>query len=271
MEAPPDPSRQRARGWLALVVPVLFLLLIWLVFAVEEFGGIDLGRHGIRPRRVQGLVGVLSAPLLHGGPMHAFNNSAALLALGWGIFYFYPRVALRVLVFVWVVGGAGVWLSSRSGNHIGASGVVYGLAAFLFLSGVLRRQRTLLALSLVVVFLYGGLIWGVFPFDPGMSWEGHLWGAVAGTIMAIVFRNVPPAVQDPVRPAALDDEEDEDPPDGTAPPPQRGVPLRIVYNDDPGDAVNDEELAWRRDLAQRGGDLDPDSTSTTWFSEEDRS
>lgn len=260
------------RGWLALVVPVLFLLVIWLVFAVDELGGLDLSRHGIRPRRMEGLRGILTAPLLHGGPMHAFNNSVALLALGWGLFFFYPRVALRVLAFVWVVGGAGVWASALSGNHIGASGVVYGLAAFLFLSGVLRRQRTLMALSLVVVFLYGGLIWGVFPFDPGMSWESHLWGGIAGVVMAVVFRRVPPAVQDPVRKPDLDDEDEE-----VAPLPAQThqrtqrPPLRIVYHADPGDEVDDDELAWKRRLTNEGRQpFDPGSTSTTWFEEDDR-
>lgn len=132
--------------------------------------------------------------------------------LGWALLYFFPHLAGRVVLGSWLVSGVWVWLSARANFHIGASGVVYGLAAFLFTSGLLRKQRTLMGLSLLVVFLYGGLLWGMFPLFPSISWESHFWGAAAGVALAFIYRNVPSAVRDP-REIKWEEEEEE----GTAP------------------------------------------------------
>lgn len=200
------PVRERKLS-LAAIPAAVFVVLLWCVHLIDHTYQLDLYRFGIRPRVFSGLIGVFASPFIHGDAEHLINNSIPLLVLGWALLYFFPRVAGRVVLGSWVVSGFWVWLSARGSYHIGASGVVYGLAAFLFVSGLLRRQRTLMGLSLLVVFLYGGLLWGVFPIVPRISWESHFWGAAAGVIMAFLYRDVPSAVNDP-KPILWDDDED---------------------------------------------------------------
>lgn len=265
-----DPQRRMRT---AAILPALAVVVLWAVFLLDRGLHLDLARYGILPREWHGLIGIVTAPFIHGDLKHLFNNSVPVFVLGWALMYFYPRTAGRVALASWLLTGLWVWISARPNYHIGASGVVYGMAAFLFTSGVLRRQRTLMALSLLVVFLYGGMVWGLFPIVPRISWESHLWGAVVGVIMAGMYRTVPPAVSDPVPVAPPDDDDDEG---GAAEPevpvqaPARAKvrPMRIVYHLDPGDEVDDEELAWRRALA-REQELDPGTTSDTWYSDEE--
>ena len=154
---------------------------------------LDLYRFGIFPRHFDGLLGVVASPLLHGSLMHISNNTLPILALGMGLFFFYPRIASTVVIVSWISSGLAVWLIGRESYHIGASSLIYALAGFIFLSGVLRRQGNLLALSLLVVFLYGGLIWGIFPMKENVSWEAHLAGGVSGFVLALYFRHIGPA------------------------------------------------------------------------------
>jgi len=191
----------------SVVLPALVVLLLWCIFLIERGFGLDLSRYGILPRTSKGLVGVIFSPFIHGDAEHLLNNSIPLLVLGSALMYFFPRVAGRVVLGSWIISGIWVWISARENYHIGASGAVYGIAAFLFTSGLLRRQRTLMGLSLLVVFLYGGLIWGVFPIVPRISWESHFWGAAAGVVMAFLYRSVPAAVQDP-KPIIWEDDDD---------------------------------------------------------------
>jgi len=261
---------QRGRIGRSAILPALVLVLLWSVFLLDKGLGLDLYRWGVLPRSITGLAGVAFSPFIHGDIEHLFNNSVPLFLLGWALMYFYPRNAGPVVLVTWLVSGLWVWISARGNYHIGASGVVYGLAAFLFFSGVFRRQRTLMALSLLVVFLYGSMVWGIFPIVPRISWESHLWGGVAGTFMAWLYRAVPPAVQDPVR-RPVEDEEEAEADTDAAPGPLSGSPpppLRIVYHLDPGDEVDDEELAWKRALAREGEPIDPSRTSGTWLDED---
>jgi membrane associated rhomboid family serine protease len=269
MQQPPiqvleDPDVPRKRIARSAILPALTVLVLWSVYLLDKGLGLELYRWGVLPRSLDGIPGIFFSPFIHGDLEHLFNNSVPMFLLGWSLIYFYPRKAGVVVLVSWLVSGIWVWISARSNYHIGASGVVYGLAAFLFVSGLLRRQRTLMALSMLVVFLYGSMVWGVFPIVPRISWESHLWGGVAGVLMAYLYRNVPPAVQDAPPPVFEDDDDEE----GTAvkdpmfPPPT--VPLRIVYHMDPGDEVIDEELAWRRKLTDEGQPFDPDRTSGTW-------
>lgn len=217
---PPLPQT-RNRSAIALVPAAILVVILWCVYFLDVGLELDLFRFGIVPRSFVGLRGIVLSPFLHGDLEHLLNNSVPLLVLGWALYYFFPRVALPVAFGSWIVSGLWVWLSARTSYHIGASGVVYGLAAFLFTSGLLRKQRTLMGLSLLVVFLYGSLLWGMFPIFPRISWESHFWGAVAGVAMAFLYRNVPSAVRDP-RPIVW--EEDQEPTDEEGDGPQPPSP-----------------------------------------------
>ena len=255
----------RKRMVVAAILPALAVLVLWLVHFLDRGLGLELHRAGVLPREWWGLTGVLVSPLVHGDMEHLFNNSIPVFVLGWALMYFYPRVAGPVVLGTWLLSGIWVWISARSNYHIGASGVVYGMAAFLFVSGVIRRQRTLMALALLVVFLYGSMVWGLFPIVPRVSWESHLWGAVAGMLMAWLYRGVPPAVQDP-QPVQQDepDEPDLDDP-GSSPQPHpeasHGSP-RIMYRVDPGKEFDGTGSS--HGPADRSQPLDPRRTSGTW-------
>ena len=191
----------------ALIPAAVVVVIMWSAYLLDRSFDLSHYRHGILPRHWQGLWGIVVAPFIHGDLEHLINNSIPMLVLGWALLYFFPRLAGRVALGSWLVSGVLVWLSARSNYHIGASGVVYGLAAFLFTSGLLRGQRTLMGLSLLVVFLYGGLLWGVLPIVPRISWESHFWGAATGVSMAYLYRHVPAAVNDP-KPIVWDEEEE---------------------------------------------------------------
>jgi membrane associated rhomboid family serine protease len=173
-----------------MVFPGLFLLLLWLIKIIEITMGIDFSTLGIYPLRISSLIGIVASPLLHGNLEHLMANSATLFILFTGLFYFYPPVAWRVFFFVYLATGLWVWFGGRAGYHIGASGIIYGLAAFLTVSGMIRNHVRYMALSLVIIFFYGGMLWGLLPGQPGISWESHLLGGIAGVVMAIYFRNV---------------------------------------------------------------------------------
>jgi membrane associated rhomboid family serine protease len=192
------------------VIPAIVVLVLLSIYFLDGAFDLDLYRFGTYPRSAQGLIGIITSPFIHGDLEHVLNNSVPLFVLGWALLYFFPHLAGRVVLGSWLVSGVWVWLSARANFHIGASGVVYGLAAFLFTSGLLRKQRTLMGLSLLVVFLYGGLLWGMFPLFPSISWESHFWGAAAGVALAFIYRNVPSAVRDP-REIRWEDEEEEGP------------------------------------------------------------
>jgi len=174
-----------------VLVPVFLVLSLWIVFWMEVRFGFSLSRYGIYPGRLEGLTGVVFGPFLHGGLKHLFNNSIPLLVLLGALFYFYHPVRWKVLFWGALLTGLATWLIGRPAYHIGASGVVYMLAAYLFFSGARSKNYRLIALSLVVVFLYGSLLWYLFPIDPKISWEGHLSGFAVGIVLAYVIRVVP--------------------------------------------------------------------------------
>ncbi len=151
---------------------------------------------GVYPRKIEGLLGIITAPFFHsthhtdGGIdiSHILNNSIPLLLLGTVLFYFFKDLSYQI--FIWLFIGTGVWLWSfgRSANHIGASGIVYALFGFITVSGFLRKNKQLLSITMLTVFLYGSMIWGIFPTDPKISWEGHLSGLAIGIVLAVYFR-----------------------------------------------------------------------------------
>ncbi len=156
--------------------------------------GQDPEPFGIRPRQWVGLPGIVFAPLVHDGFAHIIANSPPLLVLGTAMLFLYPNSALRVLPAVYLGTGIAVWLFGRDSVHFGASGLVYGLVSYVFVAGLLRRDRRAIAASLVVCFMYGSLVWGVLPTPFGVSWETHLAAALIGVALAIALRrlDVPP-------------------------------------------------------------------------------
>lgn len=174
-----------------ILYPLLFVVALWIVFWMESRFSINFNRFGIYPLKPSGLIGILTGPFIHGSLKHLFNNSAPLFVLSTALFYFYRNIRWKVLVYGLLLTGLLTWLIGRPSLHIGASGVVYMLVAFLFFKGIFSKQYQLTALALVVVFLYGGLWWYVFPIDPKISWEGHLSGFFVGILFAFLFKTVP--------------------------------------------------------------------------------
>jgi membrane associated rhomboid family serine protease len=191
----------------SLVFPTFFLVLIWMVKITEASLETSYVEWGLYPLKIGGLKGIITAPLIHADFKHLVDNSIPLYLLSVTLFYFYRPVSYKVFFLVWFLTGLTVWIFARSAYHIGASGLVYGLASFLFFSGVIRNNINLLAISLLVVFLYGGLVWGVFPFDFKVSWESHLMGAVTGLVLSFFYRKYGPP---PVTYPWLEEEDEDD-------------------------------------------------------------
>lgn len=179
---------EKKRIIFALLFPLLFLITIWVFYFSFWFLNIDMSKIGIVPLKTKGLIGILLSPFAHGDMEHILSNSISFFVLSVGLFYFYRLIAYKVFFINWLISGLLLWIGGRQFVHIGASGVVYGLAFFMFFSGVFRRTKSLIALSLVVVVLYGGMVWGMLPLQKGVSWEGHLFGAVSGISLAWYFR-----------------------------------------------------------------------------------
>jgi membrane associated rhomboid family serine protease len=170
------------------VVPFRLVFLMWAAFYVEFFWGWPLHYFGIAPRSPMGLIGIVTAPMLHGGLNHLISNTFPLLFLGTVLFFFYERIAGTVFFRAYFWTNILVWLFARQDtNHIGASGVVYGLAFFLIFFGIFRRDLTSILISIGIILMYGGVIYGVFPTDPEISWESHLAGGLVGTYTAVEF------------------------------------------------------------------------------------
>jgi membrane associated rhomboid family serine protease len=173
---------------------------------------ISLVEGGVYPRRWTGLQGILFSPLIHGDWKHLINNSMPALLLSLALFYFYRDIAYKIWFLIYFIGGILLWSVGRQAYHIGASGLIYGLAAFLLLSGLIRRVNSLTAISLLVVFWYGSMVWGLLPFDFEVSFEAHITGAVSGVILAVIYRDQGPEPEKSI----LDEEEDASEEDLTA-------------------------------------------------------
>ena len=185
--SPADQRLERRKWRIALFLPGLWVLLLWMVFLWGKVGENE-GFYwlGIYPRTVRGFIGVLLAPLLHADAAHALANTVPILVLGTLLFRFYPSKAAGVITAGWLVGGVVVWLCARESYHVGASGVIYAMAAFIVTAGLIGGQRSLAAVSLLVIFLYGSMVWGVLPQEGGLSWESHAAGAAVGIFVALM-------------------------------------------------------------------------------------
>lgn len=210
---PEDDARQLRR---AFAIAACFVVFLWLIQLMEIFLALDLARYGVYPGRLSGSMGILWAPLIHGSLSHLFANTAPIIILGTALLYGYPKSARIVLPVVYVGSGIGVWLFARQSYHIGASGLTFGMMFFVFTIGVLRWDKRAIALSLAVFFLYGSMVWGIFPGNPRISFESHLFGAAFGFVMAVILKDRDPAPLEKKyswEGEEEDDEFDEWPPD----------------------------------------------------------
>jgi len=164
----------------AFLIALLFTLVLWVIEITKQLLRIEVFIFGVYPQHLFGLVGILTAPLIHGSFEHLISNTPALLILGTALLYGYPRSCWIVIAVIWLLTELGVWFTARPVYHIGASGLTYGMMSFVFIIGILRRDRLAITLSLLVFFLYGTMIWGIFPHQPGVSFETHLWGGSLG-------------------------------------------------------------------------------------------
>lgn len=188
--------REKPSNQYPFLFPLLFLCLLWFVKFYEVITNTELYHYGIYPRTSKGLLGILTGPLLHSGYEHLWANSVSLFVLGCILFYFYKNISIQIFFWIYLTTGIWVWVAARSSYHIGASGIVYGLESFLFFSGVFRKNKSLMALSLLVVFLYGSSVWGILPIQKHISWESHALGALAGLIIAYSFKKEGPSNPD---------------------------------------------------------------------------
>ena len=171
-----------------IVVPFVAVFSIWFVYWLEMRFGFNFVKYGIYPQTLKGLRGILFSPFIHSGTSHLFNNSVPLAVLLAALYFFYRKLASKILFYGFFLTGILTWSFARNSYHIGASGIVYMLFSFIFFSGVFRKHYRLLAVSMIVVFLYGGMVWYVFPIKEGISWEGHSSGFVVGLLLAIIYR-----------------------------------------------------------------------------------
>lgn len=195
---PPPPSaaqlkRDSERFHRVLIAVALFVVAVAAVWWAEHQFNLDLGAFAIHPRDPAHLVGILTAPLLHGSLQHLLGNSFGLFVLGVLTVYRYPHGARVALPLIWLVAGLGTWLIGRSSFHIGASGITHGLMFFVFVSGLIRRDRTSIAAALMAFMFFGGMLLTILPREPGVSWEYHLSGAIGGLIAAVALRRRDPA------------------------------------------------------------------------------
>ncbi len=172
------------------VAPFRLVFIMWLVFSIEFFGQFDFGWLGIRPRTLSGLIGIFTAPMIHGNLAHLISNTVPLLFLGSTLFFFYERIGKTVFFRCYIWTNLLVWIfSPRVTYHIGASGLIYGLSSFLIFFGLIRKDFWSLVISITIFAMYGGIFYGVLPLDSRVSWESHLAGSIVGAATAFDLRN----------------------------------------------------------------------------------
>jgi len=171
--------------------PILFVLLIWITFWAELRFGLNLKTYGIYPRELNGLIGIFTSVFIHGSLSHLYNNTIPLFVLAICLFYFYRPVAWKVTIFGIFLSGFITWIIGKSAFHIGSSSLIYVFMSFLLFKGLISKHYRLIALSFIIVFFYGGMIWYIFPVKAKMSWEGHLSGFITGLVFAFLYKTTP--------------------------------------------------------------------------------
>lgn len=200
-------KRDVQRIVLAAIIPLFLLFILYILKFLETGMDWDFTKLGVYPMEKRGVFGIFAHPLVHSSFKHLFANTIPFFFLSWCLFYSYRDIAPYIFFTIWIGCGVFTFLIGKPGWHIGASGIIYGLAFFLFFSGLLRKHVPLIAISLLITFLYGGLVWNMFPqfAKETTSWEGHLSGAITGTLCSIAFMKYGPQ-----RPEPFADEEDID-------------------------------------------------------------
>lgn len=178
-----------------IAFPLYFVLLLWIVFWIEGNYNLYFTKYGLYPRTLTGLRGIVFSPFLHSGVKHLFNNSIPLLILLMSLLYFYRKIAMKVFIYGTLLSGLITWIIARDSYHIGASGIVYLLFSFILFSGIISKNKRLIAVSLIVIFLYGSMIWYILPVKEEISWEGHLSGFIVGLLFALYYRKHGPKPQ----------------------------------------------------------------------------
>ena len=174
-----------------ILIPLFFVIVMWIVYFLDVFLPLDFAIFGIFPRETSSLIGIIATPIVHGSFEHLISNSLPIFILGTILFVSYNRIGYLIWILIHIFTGILVWLFARGGTfHIGASGVVYGVASFLFFSGFFRFDIKAIAIASGVAIFYGGMIWGILPIQPGVSWESHLFGGITGAVLAYLFKNV---------------------------------------------------------------------------------
>ncbi|MDD4149954.1 MAG: rhomboid family intramembrane serine protease [Bacteroidales bacterium] len=183
-----DSKTELKKMLLATVIPASFIFIFWMIYLLEISLNISLSEYGLRPREISQWFGILTMPFLHGGFEHIIANTTSFLVLGSLLFYFYNDNAIQIFVWSYVLSGLFTWIIGRNNIHIGASAMIYAFAGYLFTAGVLSKNIRHMAIALIVVFLYGSMIWGIFPMNNNVSWEGHLAGAAVGIALSFMYR-----------------------------------------------------------------------------------
>ncbi|MEP0177663.1 MAG: rhomboid family intramembrane serine protease [Paraglaciecola sp.] len=176
----------------SIIYSIFAVALLWCIKSAEILFGWNSSFMGLVPLHANGLLGIVTAPLVHSSLEHLFNNSLAILLLGTMVFYGYPKSWLKVVGLVWLLSGIGVWLFAREANHIGASGLTHGLFFYLFVVSIFRRDKMSVAIMMIAFLMYGGMTMTIFPREEYISYEYHFFGAVAGVIAALIWRNTDP-------------------------------------------------------------------------------
>lgn len=193
MTQPVTDANDERRFHQSIRIAASFVAVLWLIQLLAVLFDLDLLEYGIYPRRLSGAIGIVFGPLIHGSFSHLFANSLPMVVLGTTLLYGYPRSAQLVFGWLYAGSGLGVWLFARNAYHVGASGLAFGMMFFVFTIGALRWDRRAIALSMLVFVLYGGMVWGIFPTQPDVSYESHFFGALLGVVLAILYRNRDPA------------------------------------------------------------------------------
>jgi len=182
------------------LIPVLFIVAIWGIHIAHYFGGYNFDAFALYPRQTDTFFTILTSPLIHADWEHLVSNTFPILLLSAILFLSYEKAALKVWVLLYLFPQALVWLLGRPSYHIGASGIVYGLASYLFFGGLFRMDVKAIAIAFAVALFYGGMVWGVLPIQPGISWESHLLGAIVGALLAFRHRKSHLSEQEPYIP-----------------------------------------------------------------------